>query len=205
MTELPDGFTVDAGTAWDATWDFDAESNTLTVTLTEAAGQPMPNPILPEGEEGVQFSEETLQALREAAIEGGLPGDFYVAAQSVNDAARPIAELNDALACFVGLKPTVVDDKVVVAYDFGVTRLRIEGTTVFVTLSVHGKEGLLSFAEGNAYAIAPQSLDGTQPLAASPAVTPSAPTDDGTVTLSFPLPEGDSTFLFRVSVSRPTP
>lgn len=205
MTELPEGFTVDAGTAWDATPVFDKEKNELTVTLTEAAEQPEANPILPEGEEGVQFSEETLQALREAAIEGRLPGDFPVAAQSVDGTTtRPIAELDDALACFAGLKPTVVDGKVIVAYDFGVTGLRIEGDTVFVTLSVRGKEGTLTFAEGNAYAIAPQSLDDTQPLAAPETIT-ATPNKDGTVvTLSFPLPEGDSTFLFRATVSRPT-
>ena len=205
-TKLPDGFTVDAGTAWDATWEF--ASNTLTVTLTEAAEQPEANPILPEGEEGVQFSEETLQALREAAIEGRLPGDFHVAAQSVDGTTtRPIAELDDALACFAGLKPTVKDGKVVVAYDFGVTGLRIEGDTVFVTLTVRGKEGTLTFAEGNAYAIAPQSLDDTQPLAlAAPETITATPNKDGTVvTLSFPLPEGDSTFLFRATVSRTTP
>lgn len=207
MTELPDGFTVDAGTAWDATWNFDAESNTLTVTLTEAAEQPAPNPILPEGEEDVQLSEATLQTLREAAIAGGLPGDFYVAAQSVDDTTtRPIAELDDALACFTGLEPTVVDNKVVVvAYDFGVTGLRIEGTTVFVTLSVRGKEGSLTFAEDNVYAIAPQSLDGTQALAEPLTVTPSVPAADGTVTLRFQLPESGTTFLFRATVSRPTP
>ena len=210
LTALPEGFTVDAGTAWDATWDFDAESNTLTVTLTEAAEQPMPNPILPEGEEEVQLSEATLQALREAAIEGGLPGDFHVAVRSVDGKTkRPLSELNDALACFEGLKPTVEDGKVengkvVVAYDFGVTGLRIEGDTVFVTLTVRGKEQTLTFTEDNAYAIAPQSLDGTQPLAAPPTVTPSTPTDDGTVELRFSLPEGDSTFLFRATVSRPT-
>ena len=202
LTALPDGFTVDAGTAWDATWEL--AGDTLTVTLTEAAEQPEANPILPEGEEEVQLSEATLQALREAAIEGGLPGDFHVAAQSVNGAARPIAELNDALACFTGLEPTVENDTVVVvAYDFGVTGLRIEGDTVFVTLSVRGKEGTLTFAEGNDYAIAPQSLDGSQPLAAPETVT-DTPNEDGTVTLSFPLPEGDSTFLFRATVSRPT-
>ena len=187
----------------------------LTTTLTllgdptvrvMAWPEPEANPILPEGEEGVQFSEETLQALRDAARDGGISGDFYVAAQSVDDAtARPIAELDDALACFEGLEPTVVDDnKVVVAYDFGVTGLRIEGDTVFVTLSVRGKEGSLTFAEGNAYAIAPQSLDDTQPLAAPETVT-DTPNEDGTVTLSFPLPEGDATFLFRATVSRPTP
>ena len=206
LTALPEGFTVDAGTAWDATWDFDAESNTLTVTLTEAAGQPMPNPILPEGEEGVQFSEETLQALRDAARDGGISGDFHVAAQSVDGTTtRPIAELDDALACFEGLEPTVENGKVVVAYDFGVTGLRIEGDTVFVTLTVRGKEQTLTFTEDNDYAIAPQSLDGTQPLAAPPTVTPSTPTDDGTVELRFSLPEGDATFLFRATVSRPTP
>ena len=205
LSALPEGFTVDAGTAWDATWDFDAESNTLTVTLTEAAEQPEANPILPEGEEEVQLSEATLQALREAAIEGGLPGDFHVAVRSVDGKTkRPLSELNDALACFEGLKPTVEnDDTVVVAYDFGVTRLHIENGTVFVTLSVRGKGQTLTFTEGNDYAIAPQSLDGSQPLAAPETVT-DTPNEDGTVTLSFPLPEGDSTFLFRATVSRPT-
>ena len=187
----------------------------LTTTLTllgdptvrvMAWPEPEANPILPEGEEEVQLSEATLQALREAAIEGGLPGDFHVAVRSVDGKTkRPLSELNDALACFEGLKPTVEnDDKVVVAYDFGVTRLHIEGDTVFVTLSVRGKGQPLTFTEGNAYAIAPQSLDGSQPLAAPETVT-DTPNEDGTVTLSFPLPEGDSTFLFRATVSRPTP
>lgn len=165
---------------------------------------PEPKPLLPEGEEDVRLSEETVQKLRAAASAGGLVGDFHVVVQSVDDEARPVAELDDALACFEGLEPTVENDKVVVAYDFGVTGLRLEGNEVVVTLSVCGKEGLLSFTEGNTYAIAPQSLDGTQPLAAPPTVTPSTPTDDGTVELRFSLPEGDSTFLFRATVSRPT-
>lgn len=203
LSALPEGFTVDAGTAWETSYTF--ANNTLTVTLTEAAGQPMPNPILPEGEVDIQLSEETLQALRDAARDGGISGDFHVAAQSVDGATRPIAELDDALACFEGLEPTVENGKVVVAYDFGVTGLRIEGDTVFVTLSVRGKGQTLTFTEGNAYAIAPQSLDGTQPLAAPPTVTPSTPTDDGTVELRFSLPEGDATFLFRATVSRLTP
>ena len=205
LSALPEGFTVDAGTAWDATPVFDKEKNELTVTLTEAAEQPEANPILPEGEEGVQFSEETLQALREAAIEGRLPGDFPVAVRSVDSKTkRPLSELNDALACFEGLKPTVENGKVVVAYDFGVTRLSVAGNEVLVTVAVRGEQGALTFAEGNAYAIAPQSLDGSQPLAAPETVT-DTPNEDGTVTLSFPLPEGDSTFLFRATVSRPTP
>lgn len=207
LTTQPEGFSVDAvdaaGDAWETSWAF--ANDTLTVTLKEAAEQPEPNPILPEGEEGVQFSEETLQALRDAARDGGISGDFHVAAQSVDGTTtRPIAELDDALACFEGLEPTVENGKVVVAYDFGVTRLHIEGDTVFVTLSVRGKGQPLTFTEGNAYAIAPQSLDGSQPLAAPETVT-DTPNEDGTVTLSFPLPEGDSTFLFRATVSRPTP
>lgn len=205
LTALPEGFTVDAGTAWDATWGL--AGDTLTVTLTEAAEQPEANPILPEGEEDVQLSEETVQALRDAAIDGGLVGNFYVAVQSVDgSAARPIAELDDALVCFKGLKPTVKDGKVVVAYDFGVTGLRLEGNEVVVTLSVRGKEGLLSFAEGNAYAITPQSLDGTQALAEPETVTDERNEDGTVVTLRFDLPaEQDGTFLFRATVSRPTP
>ena len=186
----------------------------LTTTLTllgdptvRVMAWPEPEPLLPEG---ATLAEETLDALRAAAEQGGLFKDYEVTVSSLDGAARPIAELDDALACFAGLKPTVEDGKgedgkVIVAYDFGVTGLRIEGDTVFVTLSVRGKEGTLTFAEGNAYAIAPQSLDDTQPLAAPPTVTPSTPTDDGTVELRFSLPEGDSTFLFRATVSRPTP
>ena len=162
---------------------------------------PEPKPILSEE---VTLSEETLNALRAVAEEGGLFKDYEVTVTSLNDVERPIAELDDALACFEGLEPTVENGKVVVAYDFGVTGLRIEGTTVFVTLTVRGKEQTLTFTEGNDYAIAPQSLDGTQPLAAPPTVTPSTPTDDGTVELRFSLPEGDATFLFRATVSRPT-
>ena len=185
------------------------DNSRLSTTLTllgdptvRVMAWPEPEPLLPEG---ATLAEETLDALRAVAEQGGLFKDYEVTVTSLNDVERPIAELDDALVCFKGLKPTVKDGKVVVAYDFGVTGLRIEGDTVFVTLSVRGKEQTLTFTEGNDYAIAPQSLDGTQPLAAPPAVTPSAPTDDGTVTLSFPLPEGDSTFLFRATVSRPTP
>lgn len=209
LTTLPEGFSVDArdvaGDAWETSWAF--ANDTLTVTLKEAAEQPEPNPILPEGED-IQLSESTLQALRDAAVAAGIAEDFHVAVRSVDGKTeRPLSELNDALACFAGLKPTVdvENDTVVVAYDFGVTRLRIEGTTVFVTLSVRGKGQSLTFTEDNAYAIAPQSLDGSQPLAAPPTVTPSTPTDDGTVELRFSLPEGDATFLFRATVSRPTP
>lgn len=163
---------------------------------------PEPKPILSEE---VTLSEETLNALRAAAEAAGLFKDYEVVVSGLDGAKRPIAELDDALACFEGLEPTVEGDKVVVAYDFGVTGLRIEGTTVFVTLSVRGKGQSLTFTEGNDYAIAPQRLDGTQPLAAPPTVTPSTPTDDGTVELRFSLPEGDATFLFRATVSRPTP
>ena len=163
---------------------------------------PEPKPLLPEGEEDVQLAEETLNTLRAAAEAGGLFKDYEVTVTGLDDAARPVAELDDALACFKGLTPTVEEGKVVVAYDFGVTGLRVEGKEVVVTLSVRGKAGQgLTFAEGNAYAIAPQSLDGTQALAEPPAVTPSTPTADGTVELRFTLPEASDTFLFRARVS----
>ena len=163
---------------------------------------PEPEPVLPEE---TTLSEETLNALRAAAEAGGLFKDYEIVVTGLDGSERPIAELDDALACFAGLEPTVENGKVVVAYDFGVTGLRLEGKEVVVTLSVRGKEGTLTFAEGNAYAITPQSLDDTQPLAAPETVT-DTPNKDGTVvTLSFPLPEGDSTFLFRATVSRPTP
>ena len=179
----------------------------LTTTLTllgdptvRVMAWPEPEPLLPEG---ATLAEETLDALRAVAEQGGLFKDYEVTVTSLNGAERPIAELDDALACFEGLEPTVENGKVVVAYDFGVTGLRIEGTTVFVTLSVRGKGQSLTFTEGNDYAIAPQSLDGTQPLAAPETVT--ATTNEGsTVELRFSLPEGDATFLFRATVSRPT-
>lgn len=184
------------------------DNSGLSTTLTllgdptvRVMAWPEPKPVLSEE---VTLSEETLNALRAVAEAAGLFKDYEVVVSGLDGAARPIAELDDALACFTGLEPTVENGKMVVAYDFGVTGLRIEGTTVFVTLSVRGKEGSLTFAEDNVYAIAPQSLDGTQPLAAPPTVTPSTPTDDGTVELRFSLPEGDATFLFRATVSRPT-
>lgn len=184
------------------------DNSGLSTTLTllgdptvRVMAWPEPEPLLPEG---ATLAEETLDALRAVAEAGGLFKDYEVAVTTLDGTVRPMAELDDALACFEGLEPTVEGDKVVVAYDFGVTGLRIEGTTVFVTLSVRGKGQSLTFTEGNDYAIAPQSLDGTQPLAAPPTVTPSTPTDDGTVELRFSLPEGDATFLFRATVSRPT-
>ncbi len=163
---------------------------------------PEPKPLLPEGEEDVQLAEETLNTLRAAAEAGGLFKDYEVTVTGLDGAARPVAELDDALACFPGLEPTVEEGKVVVAYDFGITGLRVENGEVVVTLSVRGKAGPgLTFAKGNAYAIAPQSLDGTQILAEPPAVTPSTPTADGTVELRFTLPEASDTFLFRARVS----
>ena len=145
------------------------DNSGLSTTLTllgdptvRVMAWPEPKPVLSEE---VTLSEETLNALRAVAEAAGLFKDYEVVVSGLDGAARPIAELDDALACFTGLEPTVENGKMVVAYDFGVTGLRIEGTTVFVTLSVRGKEGSLTFAEDNVYAIAPQSLDGTQPLA----------------------------------------
>lgn len=178
-------------------------STTLTLLgdpTVRVMAWPEPKPRLPEG---ATLAEETLNTLRAAAEAGGLFKDYEVTVTGLDDAARPVAELDDALACFKGLTPTVEEGKVVVAYDFGITGLRVEGKEVVVTLSVRGKEGQgLTFAEGNAYAIAPQSLDGTQTLAEPPAVTPSTPTANGTVELRFTLPEASDTFLFRARVSR---
>ena len=180
-------------------------STTLTLLgdpTVRVMAWPEPKPLLPEGEEDVKLAEETLNTLRAAAEAGGLFKDYEVTVTGLDGAARPVAELDDALACFEGLEPTVEGDKVVVAYDFGITGLRVENGEVVVTLAVRGKEGqTLTFAEDNAYAIAPQSLDGTQILAEPPAVTPSTPTADGTVELRFTLPEASDTFLFRARVS----
>lgn len=181
-------------------------STTLTLLgdpTVRVMAWPEPKPLLPEGEEDVQLAEETLNTLRAAAEAGGLFKDYEVTVTGLDAAARPVAELDDALACFAGLTPTVEEGgKVVVAYDFGITGLRVENGEVVVTLAVRGKEGqTLTFAEDNAYAIAPQSLDGTQILAEPPAVTPSTPTADGTVELRFTLPEASDTFLFRARVS----
>ena len=123
------------------------DNSGLSTTLTllgdptvRVMAWPEPEPLLPEG---ATLAEETLDALRAVAEQGRLFKDYEVTVTSLNGATRPIAELDDALACFAGLKPTVdvENGKVVVAYDFGVTGLRLEGNEVVVTLSECGKEG----------------------------------------------------------------
>lgn len=155
--------------------------------------------VFPEAEEGAAptLSAQATAAIRAAIEEAGLTGPVEVVARSADGTQmRPTAELGDALACFEGLKPTVKEGQVVVAYDFGISDIRWDGIEVVATLAVRGGDGQApTFAEGNAYTVVQESAARRSPLAAR-----AEGAEGGTVTVRFP-PPAEETFLFHFSVS----
>lgn len=171
-----------------------------TVRIAPFAGQAAgPELVFPDAEEGAApaLSEQATAAIRAAIEEAGLTGPVEVVARSADGTQmRPTAELGDALACFEGLKPTVKEGQVVVAYDFGISDIRWDGIEVVATLTVRGGDGqTLTFAEGNAYKVVQESAARRSPLAAR-----AEGAGGGTVTVRFP-PPAEETFLFHFSVS----
>ena len=155
--------------------------------------------VFPEAEEGAAptLSAQATAAIRAAIEEAGLTGPVEVVARSADGTQmRPTAELGDALACFEGLKPTVKEGQVVVAYDFGISDIRWDGIEVVATLAVRGGDGQTpTFAEGNAYTVVQESAARRGPLAAR-----AEGAGGGTVTVRF-SPPAEETFLFHFSVS----
>ena len=169
-----------------------------TVRIAPFAEAEGPELTFPEAEAGAApaLSAEAEATLRAAAVKAGLTGAVEVVARTLSGAARPTAELGDALACFVGLEPVVEEGRLVVAYDFAIAGVQWEGGMVAVRMAVRGREGqAVAFAEGNVYAIVPEGgAHGAVEARAGKAA-------DGSATVRFSPPEAE-TFLFRVSVSR---
>ncbi len=171
-----------------------------TVRIAPFAGQAAgPELVFPDAEEGAAptLSAQATAAILGAIEEAGLTGPVEVVARSADGGQkRPTAELSDALACFEGLKPTVKEGRVVVAYDFGISDIRWDGTEVVATLAVRGGDGQTpTFAEGNAYTVVQESAARRGPLAAR-----AEGAGGGTVTVRF-SPPAEETFLFHFSVS----
>lgn len=171
-----------------------------TVRIAPFAGQAAgPELVFPDAEEGAAptLSAQATAAILAAIEEAGLTGPVEVVARSADGGQkRPTAELSDALACFEGLKPTVKEGRVVVAYDFGISDIRWDGTEVVATLAVRGGDGQApTFAKGNAYAVVSESAARRSPLAAR-----AEGAGGGTVTVRF-SPPAEETFLFHFSVS----
>ena len=168
-----------------------------TVRIAPFAEAEGPELTFPEAEGAAPtLSAEAEATLRAAAVKAGLTGAVEVVARTLSGAARPTAELGDALACFVGLEPVVEEGRLVVAYDFAIAGVQWEGGMVAVRMAVRGREGqAVAFAEGNVYAIVPEGgAHGAVEAGAGKAA-------DGSATVRFSPPEAE-TFLFRVSVSR---
>ena len=171
-----------------------------TVRIAPFAGQAAgPELVFPEAEGAAPaLSEQATAAIHAAIEEAGLTGPVEVVARSADGTQmRPTAELGDALACFEGLKPTVKEGRVVVAYDFGISDIRWDGTEVVATLAVRGGDGQApTFAEGNVYKVVQDSAARRSPLAAR-----AEGAGGGTVTVRFSPPPAEETFLFHFSVS----
>lgn len=169
-----------------------------TVRIAPFAEAEGPELTFPEAEGAAPtLSEQATAAIRAAIEEAGLTGPVEVVARSADGVQkRPTAELGDALACFEGLKPTVKEGRVVVAYDFGISDIRWDGTEVVATLAVRGGDGQApTFAEGNVYKVVQESAARRGPLAAR-----AEGAGGGTVTVRF-SPPAEETFLFHFSVS----
>lgn len=169
-----------------------------TVRIAPFAEAEGPELTFPEAEGAAPtLSEQATAAIRAAIEEAGLTGPVEVVARSADGVQkRPTAELGDALACFEGLKPTVKEGRVVVAYDFGISDIRWDGTEVVATLAVRGGDGQApTFAEGNVYKVVQESAARRGPLEAR-----AEGAGGGTVTVRF-SPPAEETFLFHFSVS----
>lgn len=169
-----------------------------TVRIAPFAEAEGPELTFPEAEAGAAptLSAQATAAIHAAIEEAGLTGPVEVVARSADGVQeRPTAELDDALACFEGLKPTVKEGRVVVAYDFGISDIRWDGTEVVATLAVRGGDGQApTFAEGNVYKVVQESAARRSPLTAR-----AEGAGGGTVTVRF-SPPAEETFLFHFSV-----
>lgn len=105
--------------------------------------------------EGVTFDANAQQALLNAAG-GSMHGNIAVSGRTAVDKPLTTAQVNEALACFEGTGLIVVEGALegektlVVAYDFGITDVRVTGTgDLVVEVAAQDMSGRpLAFAEG---------------------------------------------------------
>ena len=133
--------------------------------------------------EGVTFDANAQQALLNAAG-GSMHGNIAVSGRTAVDKPLTTAQVNEALACFEGSGLIVVEGSLegektlVVAYDFGITDVRVTGTgDLVVEVAAQDMSGRpLAFAEGATLSL----RNGETALAATPA------TVEGVTTLTVP-------------------
>ena len=141
--------------------------------------------------EGVTFDANAQQALLNAAG-GSMHGNIAVSGRTAVDKPLTTAQVNEALACFEGSGLIVVEGSLegektlVVAYDFGITDVRVTGTgDLVVEVAAQDMSGRpLAFAEGASLSL----RNGETALAATPA------TVEGVTTLTVPaanVPAGE--------------
>lgn len=133
--------------------------------------------------EGVTFDANAQQALLNAAG-GSMHGNIAVSGRTAVDKPLTTAQVNEALACFEGTGLIVVEGSLegektlVVAYDFGITDVRVTGTgDLVVEVAAQDMSGRpLAFAEGATLSL----RNGETALAATPA------TAEGVTTFTVP-------------------
>lgn len=179
------GFAVEVTPAGDKPW----------VTVVDTAANPLTIHNVPPPNEGVAYSDDAELALRQAAAAAGLTGNYSV---QVRTGGQPVSAPSDNLVsgilkCFTGIEPVGDAEArtVTLAYDFGITGVRVSDGQVSVTVKVQGAAGAAAgFAEGVGFAL----LNGEALLDSV-----SSDIGGGMATLSATLPEGDLRLTVRVS------
>ena len=179
------GFAVEVTPAGDKPW----------VTVVDTAANPLTIHNVPPPSGEVTYSDDAELALRQAAAAAGLTGDYAVQVRTGGQTVSAPSDnlVSGILKCFTGIEP--VGDAgartVTLAYDFGITDVRVSDGKVSVTVKVQGADGAAAgFAEGVGFAL----LNGETLLD-----TASSDVGGGTATLSATLPDGDLRLTVRVS------
>lgn len=179
------GFAVEVTPAGDKPW----------VTVVDTAANPLTIHNVPPPSGGVAYSDDAELALRQAAAAAGLTGDYAVQVRTGGQTVSAPSDnlVSGVLKCFTGIEPMGDAEArtVTLAYDFGITDVRVSGGQVSVTVKVQGADGAAAgFAEGVDFVL----LNGGVSLGSV-----SSEIDGGTATLSATLPEGDLRLTVRVS------
>lgn len=179
------GFAVEVTPAGDKPW----------VTVVDTAANPLTIHNVPPPNGEVAYSDDAELALRQAAAAAGLTGDYAVQVRTGGQTVSAPSDnlVSGILKCFTGIEPMgdAEAGTVTLAYDFGITGVRVSDGRVSVTVKVQGADGAAAgFAEGVGFAL----LNGEAVIDSV-----SADIGGGMATLSAALPEGDLRLTVRVS------